>query len=75
MLFMLPKCFYFYTNVCDTPLDIKANLLALISKGKKNLVLLFELNTLERIFRRLLVGFLISLQIVFIAFISLSSLP
>ena len=65
---MINKCFYFLTKEFDTPFDIKANLLALKSKGKKNLVLLFDLNTLERIFRRLLDGFFISLQIVFIAF-------
>ena len=64
---MLNKCFYFYTNDRDTPLDIKANLLALKRKGNNNLVRLFDLNILERIFYSLLDGLLTSLQMTFIA--------
>ena len=70
MLFMNNKCFYFLTKECETPLDIKANLLALKRKGNNNLVLLFDLNTLERIFSRLLDGLLTSLQMTFIALAS-----
>ena len=65
---MINKCFYFLTNDCETPLDVNANLLALKRKGNNNIVLLCDLNTLERIFSRLLDGFLTSLQIVLIAF-------
>ena len=49
------------------PFDINANLLALTSNGNNNFVLLFDLNTLESNKSRLLEGFFICLQIVFIA--------
>ena len=49
------------------PFDIKANLLALTSRGNSAFVLLSDLNNLESNKSKLLEGFLICLQIVFIA--------
>ena len=51
----------------DIPFDIKANLLALTSKGNIKFVRLFDLNTLESNKSKLLEGLFICLQIVLIA--------
>ena len=50
------------------PFDIKANLLALTSKGNIKFVRLFVLKTLESKKSKLLEGLFICLQIVLIAF-------
>ena len=55
------------TREVETPLEIKANLLALNSKGNNNFVLFFDLKTFDKSFKSLPDGLSILLQILFIA--------
>ena len=55
------------TREVDTPFEIKANLLALKSKGNNNFVLLLDLKIFDKSFKSLPDGLVIWLHIVLIA--------
>ena len=67
MLFIDLEGIIFQTKEVGIPFAIKANLLALIRKGKKKFVLLFDLKILDKSFKSFPDGLFIWLHILFIA--------